>query len=231
METLVTLKVSLVLRSMTEISTRDRIQQVAHDLLMKYGIRSITMDDIASGLGMSKKTIYQFFKDKDELVTAIVLTMISRNQGLCNADRERSGNAVHEMLLAMDMATEIVQSMNPSVLFDLQRYHQKAFQHFLAHKNDFLLSMIRHNIERGIREGLYRSGINVEVMARFRVESMFIPFNPDFVKHSGSSLVEIEKQVIIHFLYGLVTAKGYELVNGYLAESNIKHITPNKKQE
>lgn len=226
---MVTLKVSLVLRPMSDNSTKDRIQLVAHDLLMQYGIRSITMDDIASGLGMSKKTIYQFFKDKDTLVSAIVLSVINKNQEMCNRDRLRSGNAVHEMLLAMDMATEIFQSMNPSVLFDLQKYHPVAFDKFLAHKNDFLLNMIRHNLERGIQEDLYRAEINVEVMARFRVDSMFVPFNPDFVKNTGATLVEIEKQVIVNFLYGLVTVKGYKLVTKYLEEIINKNITSNKK--
>ena len=73
METLVTLKVSLVLRPiMTEIDTRERIKQKAHDLFMQYGLRSVSMDDIANSLGMSKKTIYQYFADKDELVDAVV---------------------------------------------------------------------------------------------------------------------------------------------------------------
>ena len=67
METLVTLKVSVVLCPiMTEIETKQRIQLAAHQLVMQYGIRSVSMDDIASNLGMSKKTIYQYFKDKDE---------------------------------------------------------------------------------------------------------------------------------------------------------------------
>ena len=73
METLVTLKVSLVLQPiMTDIDTKARIQKAAHDLVMQYGIRSVSMDDIAANLGMSKKTIYQYFKDKDELVEAVV---------------------------------------------------------------------------------------------------------------------------------------------------------------
>lgn len=200
---------------MTDIDTKERIKGVAHDLLMQYGIRSISMDDIASKLGMSKKTIYLYYKDKDELVEAVVEALIFRNQGLCNNGRQKANDAVHEIFLAMDIVTEIFRSMNPSLLFDLQKYHPSSFTKFLNHKNEFLLSVVRQNIMTGIEEELYRPEINVEVMARFRVESMFIPFNPEFVRNTKATLVDLEQEVIIHFLFGLVTQKGYKLVLKY----------------
>ncbi|MEJ7627393.1 MAG: TetR/AcrR family transcriptional regulator [Ferruginibacter sp.] len=212
---MVTLKVSLVLRPMSEKDTKQRIKEVAHDLVMQFGIRSISMDDIASKLGMSKKTIYFYYKDKDELVEAVVEGLILHTQCSCNADRQKANDAIHEIFLAMDMLTMIFHSMNPSLLFDLQKYHQVAFTKFLNHKNDFIVSMIRQNIERGISEELYRPEINVDIMARFRVESMFIPFNPEFVRNTRSTLVEIEQEIIRHFLFGLVSQKGYKLTLKY----------------
>lgn len=200
---------------MTEIDTKERIKIVANELMMQYGIRSISMDDIASKLGMSKKTIYLYYKDKDELVEAVVKALVEKNQHLCNADRQQAHDAVHEIFLAMDMITELLRSMNPSVLFDLQKYHPAAFTRFLNHKNEFLLTMMRQNISRGISEELYRKEIKVEIMARYRVESMFIPFNPEFVKNTKASLVELEHEIIIHFLFGLVTLKGYKLILKY----------------
>jgi len=200
---------------MSETKTKDRITLVAHELLLQYGIRSISMDDIAAKLGMSKKTIYQYYKDKDELVEAVIGGLIFTNQETCMADKKKADNAVHEIFIAMDMLTEIFRSMNPSVLFDLQKYHPEAFAKFLNHKNEFLLSMIRQNIQRGIDEELYRPEVKVEVMSRYRVESMFIPFNPEFVKNAKASLLDIEQEIIIHFLYGLVTLKGYKMVLKY----------------
>lgn len=214
--------------NMIDIDTKERIKGVAHDLLLQYGIRSISMDDIASKLGMSKKTIYLYYKDKDELVEAVIDALIYKNQGSCNADRQKANDAVHEIFLAMDMVTEIFRSMNPSVLFDLQKYHQSAFARFLKHKNEFILSMMRQNIVRGIAEELYRPEINVEIMARFRVESLFIPFDPEFVRNTKSTLVDIEQETITHFLFGLVTQKGYKLVLKY-QEQREKHLTVAKK--
>ena len=219
METLVTLIVSLVLQPvMIDIDTKERIKIVAHELFMQYGIRSISMDDIASKLGMSKKTIYLYYKDKDELVEAVIANVIGQNQCSCNADKENARDAVDEIFLAMDMVTEIFRSMNPSVLYDLQKFHPTAFTKFLMHKNDFLLSMMRQNLSRGKTEDLYRPEINIEIMSRFRVESMFIPFNPEFVRNTKSSLVDLEQEIIVHFLYGLVTLKGYKLILKYMEQ-------------
>lgn len=207
--------------NMTEFDTKERIKIVAHDLMMQYGIRSISMDDIASAMGISKKTIYLYYKDKDELVLAVVEALINKNQDCCNADKQKALNAVHEIFLAMELVSEIFRSMNTSVLFDMQKYHPAAFLKFLNHKNEFLLSMMRHNLTRGIKEELYRQDINIEIMSRFRVESMFIPFNPEFVRNTKSNLLDIEQELIMHYLFGLVTLKGYELVLEYRKEREI----------
>ena len=216
METLVTLKVSLVLPPiMTELDTKQRIQQAANGLMMQYGIRSVSMDDIANNLGMSKKTIYQYFKDKDELVEAIVDQILITNQCECNADRDKADNAVHEIFLVMDMMAEMFKTMNPSILYDMQKYHPTTFRKFLKHKNEFLYNVCTQNLERGIREELYRPEITVDILCRYRVETMFIPFNPEFQQNLKYSLGKIEEEIIIHFLFGLVSPKGYKLIIKY----------------
>lgn len=219
METLVTQKVSLVLHPiMTELDTKERIRVAAHTLVKNYGVRSVSMDDIASNLGISKKTIYLYYKDKDELVESIIDAEIDRTKHLCNRDYDLSENAVHEIILAMDMVIEVFRSMNPSLLFDLHKYHPKAFQKFNNHKNNYLYQLMLDNLIRGKNEKLYRSEINEEIMARFRVESIFIPFSAEFHTGIKSSLIEAENQIIVHFLYGLVTPEGYQMVVKYLEE-------------
>lgn len=203
---------------MAEIEIKERIKLAAHDLVMQYGIRSVSMDDIATQLGMSKKTIYLYFKDKDELVEAIVVAVLTRNQQSCTKDKDDAENAVHEVFLAMDMMVEMFSTMNPSIIFDMQKYHPAAFQKFLAHKNEFLYNMMKHNLERGMAEELYRPEINVELMARFRVESMLLPFNPEFLRKVKCNLLEVEQQVITHWVYGLVTNKGYKMVLKYIQQ-------------
>jgi TetR/AcrR family transcriptional regulator, cholesterol catabolism regulator len=202
--------------------TADRIKHKAHALFMQYGLRSVSMDDIAGGLGMSKKTIYQFYQDKDALVDDVITTVINHNQFCCDNDKLKSQDAIHEIFLAIDMMLEMFKSMNPSILFDMHKYYPKAFQIFLKHRDDYLFGIIKDNIKRGIEEGLYRAELKIEVMARFRVESMMLPFNPDFQSKVKESLVGVEEEITLHFLYGLVSPKGYKLALKYLENRNSK---------
>lgn len=223
LETLVTIKVSLVLLLiMAELDTKQRIKQAANDLVMQYGIRSVSMDDIAANLGMSKKTIYLYFKDKDELVDEIVDDIIVNNRYECNADRDRAENAIHEIFLVMDMMAEMFAAMNPGILFDMQKYHPATFKKFLKHKNEYLYNVCRENLERGIQEELYRPELAVDILCRYRVETMFIPFNPDFQQSLKYNLAKIEEEIIIHFLFGLVSLKGYKLVMKYWQQRETK---------
>ena len=222
METLVTTKVSIVLppfMTMNDKDTRVRIGGKAHDLIMKYGIRSVSMDDIANALGISKKTIYQYYADKDELIDAIVESILTENQHKCDQYRTNSRDAVDEVMRAKQLLRDMFTDMNPSVLFDLQKYHHKAFTRFLRHKNDFLFTMVKKNIERGISEELYRPDLNVDIITRFRVESMMMPFNPDFFSKHKHSLLEVEEQLLDHFLFGIATLKGHKLILKYKQES------------
>lgn len=230
METLVTIKVSLVLHSiMAETETGIRIKEKAHGLFMQYGLRSVSMDDIAGSLGVSKKTIYQYYADKDELIAAVINQELLHNKTCCEQDRKTATNAVHEIFLAMDMVVELFSTMNPSLIYDMQKYHPKAFLKFQQHKNDYLFNIIRANMERGIREGLYRQDINLDILARYRVETMMLPFNPDFHAKLKYNLARIEEEFIIHFLFGLAAPKGYKLIIKYQQE-RIKLSNNEKKQ-
>jgi len=200
---------------MAELDTKQRIRQAARNLVMQYGIRSVSMDDIAAHLGMSKKTIYQYFKDKDELVEAVVEDVISTNQLGCQADIDRSENAVHEIFLVIDMMADMFKSMNPSILHDMQKYHRAAFTQFKKHKDEFLYNICSQNLERGLKEELYRPEIAVDILCRYRVETMFIPFNPDFQQSLKHNLAKLEEEILMHFLFGLVSQKGYKLIIKY----------------
>jgi len=213
---------------MTEIDNKERIKIQATDLFMRYGIRSVSMDDIANNLGMSKKTIYQYYADKDELVDAVINDEITHNENCCQADINQSDNAVHELFLAMDMVLEMFKSMNPSVLYDMEKYHPRAFQKFLKHKNDYLYNVIRENLIRGIKEDLYRDDINIDIISRFRVEIVLLPFNPAFQAKVKHNLAEIEEEIILHYLFGLVNMKGYKLILKYKQERTKKTVSDAK---
>ncbi|MEK7225127.1 MAG: helix-turn-helix domain-containing protein, partial [Bacteroidota bacterium] len=98
-----------------------RIQAKADELFMRYGIRSVSMDDIAAQLGVSKKTLYQFFADKDELVDAVVDKELKKGQHDCLECRRSSKDAVDEIFITMEQIAEQFRNMNPMVLYDLEK--------------------------------------------------------------------------------------------------------------
>lgn len=203
---------------MSETDTKERIKQQAHTLIMRYGIRSVSMDDIANGLGISKKTIYQFYSDKDELVKAVVEDMISHSRDLCTRDIAGSGNAVHEIFLALKMIGELFKSMNPSLLFDMQKYHPAAFLMFQKYRSEFLYNTVKDNLVRGISEDLYRSDLKIDLVARFRLESMLIPFSPEFQSQFRYTLTEMQEELLELYLFSVVNAKGHKMILKYKQE-------------
>ncbi|WP_046368656.1 TetR/AcrR family transcriptional regulator [Flavihumibacter petaseus] len=200
---------------MIELDQRDRILYKTKELFMQFGIRSVSMDDIASAMGISKKTIYQYFSDKDELVTAIILFKLQESESTCLHDQHEAENAIDEMFRAMDMVEIQLSTMNPVVLFDLKKYHPHAFALLEKHKNDFLFNVIRKNLLWGIEDGLYRPEINVDVLSRFRIESMLISYDPAFYSKHKLTIAELERIVLEHYLFGIVTQSGYKMVLKY----------------
>ncbi|MEP6951442.1 MAG: TetR/AcrR family transcriptional regulator [Ginsengibacter sp.] len=197
---------------------KDRIKQKADELYRRYGIKSVTMDEIASQLGVSKKTIYHSFSDKNELVDAVIADMINYNRECCQSDRKKSLNAIHEVYLAMEMLQVMFDNMNPSILFDIERNYPATFTKFKEYKYNFLFEVLKENIERGKKEELYRPEVNTEVVAKIRLETMLLPFDEEIFPKSKFSLITVQQQLIEYFLFGIASLKGYELITKYQKE-------------
>lgn len=194
---------------------QERIVNKAHELFMRYGIRSVSMDEVANHLGISKKTIYQFYADKDALVEDVIDIEIKANQCECTLHKQKSENAIQEIFMAVDMMLEVVSKINPTVLFDLEKYHPKAFKKHNEFKNNFLYTIIKENLDWGKAEGLYREELKTDILARFRLASIFLVFNPEFFPLGKHSLPGVITEITDNFLNGLVSAKGLKLIQKY----------------
>ena len=197
---------------------KERILEKATDLFMRYGIRSITMDEIASQLGVSKKTLYQFFADKDTMVEAVVNEEMKRNEEDCRQYSALAENAVHEIFLAMDNMQEMLKAMNPQLIHDLEKHHTVAFKRLKQYKYHFLYGMIRDNLERGIKEEIYRQDINADLTIRHRIESAFMPFNQEVFPQNKFPMNQACQELAVLFLHSICSPKGKKLIEKYLNE-------------
>ncbi len=197
------------------MEVKDRILQKAHELFNRYGIRSVSMDDIAAQLGMSKKTLYQSYTDKGELVDAIFSSVLEENKQKCIVCRESGKNAIDEILQSFEMVKDMFATMHPSVLFDMQKYHPGTFKKFENFRNGFLLKIIKENLENGIEEGLYREDIDTDIISRYRLHSIMLSFDSNVFPTNKTDLIYIEEQLLQHFLHGVATVKGIKLIAKY----------------
>lgn len=197
------------------MEAKERIALKAEELFMQYGIRSVSMDDIANNLGMSKKTLYQYFADKDELVEAVVDSHINIVQGDCISCHNEAKDAIHEIFLTMEHIMEEFSNMNPMLLHDLEKFHFKAYRRFREYKDKFLLQIIRNNIEWGIKDELYRPDVDIDILSKYRIESMMIPFNVGLFPPGKYNLASTSGCIIENFTYGLATVKGHKLIQKY----------------
>lgn len=197
------------------METKDRILVKSHEQFNRFGIRSVSMDDIAAALGMSKKTLYQHFADKEELVSACFSQVMEHNRHQCLMDQKRAENPIHEFFLAFDMTQEMFTNMNPAVIYEMEKYHPEAFRKFQEFKYGFMYNVISNNLERGIKEELYRPDVDVDVATRFRIESVMLPFNASVFPNNRTHLIHIEQQLFELFLYGIATTKGQKLIQKY----------------
>jgi AcrR family transcriptional regulator len=197
------------------MEAKERILLKADELFRRYGIRSVSMDDIAAQLGMSKKTLYQSYADKDELVNAVFEEVFLENERHCIESSKAGENVIHEVFLSFDKVQEMLSTMNPSVLFDMKKYHPTAFKKFQDFQNKFLFRMVQDNLVRGVAEGFYRDDFDVDIIVRYHISTIMLPFDAEIFPYNKTRLVEIEKQLMEHYLYGIVTARGQKLIQKY----------------
>ena len=204
------------------MEVKDRILTKAAELFIRYGIRSITMDEIATQLGISKKTIYQFFTDKDDLVSAVIGREVHKNELECVQYRDEATDAVHEVFLAVEDLELMLKYTNPLMLYDLEKYHPRAFQEIKEYKYQFLYEALLENLRRGIEEGVYRGDIQKDIVAKNRIESVFLVFDPDLFPHTRYRMSEVNFELALLFLHGIVTTTGKKLIEQYTNERTKK---------
>ncbi|AWO01089.1 TetR/AcrR family transcriptional regulator [Chitinophaga alhagiae] len=197
------------------MEVQERILDTAFNLFRQYGTRSITMDDIALKMGISKKTLYAHFADKSDLVVNVMSRHLKLMEDQCNESRVNSKDAIEELFMVMKMLEDKLRNMNPVAMMDLQKFHAKAFQLFETHRNVFMLQTIRENLVRGIREGLYREDLDLDILSHFRAASSMFCFQPELFPMNGYDMTRVQRILLEHFLYGVASPKGYKQIEKY----------------
>jgi len=184
------------------------------------GFKSVTMDHIARVAGISKKTLYELFEDKDELVLESVKFMLNDNQCQTEDAFKVSKNAVDQIISILMIMEKMVRGMNIVCYMDMQRYYPAAYRFLQQHKETYLFQCITDNLKQGIAEGFYRDDIDVNIIARFRMESAMMVFQSNVFPQENYDTLKVNTQIFAHYMYGLATNKGHKLIT-----TNLKKLT------
>ncbi|MDT8886359.1 TetR/AcrR family transcriptional regulator [Aquirufa regiilacus] len=199
---------------------KSRILEKGTQLFFRYGVKSVTMDAIAAELGISKKTIYQHFPDKESMVCEVVKSFTEQDAVKWEELDKRYSNVIEKMFKSFEMVKDMLITMNPRLLFEIQKYFPTAFKLFKNHGENYIHKNLIADFKKGAQFGYFRNDVDFELLARLRMAEVDLVFNPDFYPNNKLSLYETQLTLMDIFMRGILTEKGLTLYNSY--QNNLK---------
>ncbi|MDA9261869.1 TetR/AcrR family transcriptional regulator, partial [Flavobacteriales bacterium] len=174
----------------------------------RNGIKSVTMDDISKNLSISKKTLYKYFKDKNDIVVTLMELETEMEKILMEETCCVSKNAIEETYAFSEIIIEKLKDLNPSVMSDLEQYHPTAWSVFIDHKRGYVYESIKNNLERGLKEGLYRTNLNPNIVAKLYSEKIDMLFDTELFPEERYTFENVYSEMMKYHLKGIVSKEG-----------------------
>lgn len=199
---------------------QEEILSGTYEIFKKLGLRSVSMDDIAKELRVSKKTIYLYYKNKAELI-ADVLKLVLEQEDYMSTISKEEGNAIDHLLKVGKAAMKHMAELNPLFLFELEKYYPELCEMFFKHKTEQIYNHILQNITVGIDEKIYRSDLNAELVATLYTERIKEIRNlAENINLKKYSFADIISQLIEGHIRGIVNDEGRQYFESKIAEKN-----------
>jgi len=183
-------------------------------LFMRNGIKSMTMDDICKELGISKKTLYKHVRDKSDLVNRVMLWFVENEEKLIEELATQQLNAIEELFAIFKNVTNKIKEIHPSSYYDLQKYYPEAWNTFLKYKNVFVYNSTIDNMVKGIREGLYRENVDIEIVTKIYISRIDLCIDSKVFPPDKFKFKEVVLEMMRYHIRGIATKKGWR----YLSE-------------
>jgi len=194
----------------------------AAQLFMRFGIKSMTMDDIARQLGVSKKTLYVYVKDKNELVERVMTMIVEREKALSMKMCDTFENAIDMLFeLSKDVSQKFGQ-VHPSINYDLQKYHPGAWKIYEDFRTVFVADCIKDNILRGVEQGLYRDNLDPYVVSRMYASKMELCTDGEVFPPDRYDFKTIHFELMRYHIRGIASEKGLKYLKKKVKQENIQ---------
>lgn len=197
-----------------------RILEGAGKLILKYGIKSMTMDDIARELGISKKTIYQYVSDKNDLIKQVIeLDMQMDHESICNI-MLRKLNAIDESFEIFKNIVQHIGDVSPNILYELKKYHPDAYNMHRDFMWTFSKKCVEENMKKGVEEGLYRHDLNTHLIATNYILMMMNIFENSDAYGKNVHPIEIYKELFQYHINAIASNKGRKYLTDKYSSMN-----------
>jgi len=193
----------------SEPKETELIGKVMH-LFLKCGIKSLTMDDIARHLGISKKTIYKHVTDKNDLVAKAMRIQLEEERCAICSINERGLNAIDEFFEVSRFVMELLSNVHPSIHYDMEKYHTEVFHAGLKERQAQVYECVFNNMEKGKKEGLYRSDLRSDVIAKVYIARMDVMFDGVVFPSTQYNFSEVYLEIFRYHIRGIASEKGLE---------------------
>jgi len=187
---------------------KEELLENISDLFLKYGLRSTSMEDICSHLKISKKTLYQFFANKDDVVEQVMLHRRNNHRTQKDMEKLKSLDAVRMMLSIARHIIDDLKSRKPSNLFDLKKYHPEVYERVNDRDHVFIHNLLNEIIDKGIRENLFRPDINREIQIYLFIKQMALLGEPEIITDMIYPMDTIISTIVGNFIRSLSTPQG-----------------------
>jgi AcrR family transcriptional regulator len=192
----------------------------AKELFFSYGLKSVSMDDLARKAGTSKKMIYQLVADKNELVDKVVDDFVGCHFEALERSSAEARNAVEEVILRGRLPFDTLASVNRSFFYELEKFFPAAWAKVVAHRQQVVLPAIIENLERGVAEGYYREGLDKQTVAHIRLQQIITALNPQEFTGQATGTQKLMNDLTEFYLHAITTKKGKQLLNKYINGNN-----------
>lgn len=197
------------------METRERIIVESSNLFKRYGIRSITMDQIAENLGISKRTIYEIFSTKDDLLNACITYGMDEEKKTSQEILKNSANILEAFLLHIKKNIEAMNSISPLFMLDAMKFHSKVFKNKMKEREVSAYNHIVDFIKAGKAEGYFRPQINEDIVSKLIIEQFKIIGNDNLFPPDKYSKSEIFENIAVNFLRGIASIKGLGIIDNF----------------
>ncbi len=201
------------------MNVKEKIARTAGELFRKYGIKTVTMDRVAREAGVSKRTIYEKYRDKVELIQDCVVGHENEIKSGSLQIIQKSANVIMAIFNVAEMQTRILQDINPNYYLDTQKYYPNIWESEMNRINETRYNEIYKLLRKGINEGIFRKNINITITAKIIVETLSFILREDFYFNKRHSIQELLDNVTINFIRGISTEKGMEIIEEHRTES------------